>query len=404
MTDLLIIGGGAAGLSAAVTAKSLGDSVLVLERMDRVGKKILATGNGRCNLMNTGHPVYPGGYDFANRVLAHAGAEYQKRFWAALGLFLREEDAGRVYPFTSQASTVLDTLRFTLEKEIRTGISIREIRKIPHGWEASDGQQVFQGKRILVAGGGCAQEKLGSDGSCIKLLEHLGYASSRVRPALTQIETEMKPIRGLEGIRIKAKVRALVKGKCVHSERGEVLFTSYGLSGVCIMQSARYVDEQNACISLHLYDGTGFNRDEMRNALALRLRSLSNDAPAERLLTGFLPPRVSHAVFLSANIPCRQAGELMKNHIEVLLNTMEDFRIPVIRLKGFEHAQVTRGGIHTDQFSDETMESLKDSGLYAAGEVLDVDGDCGGFNLMFAFAGGILAGKNGRRAPWEEGL
>ena len=380
MTDLLIIGGGAAGLAAAVTAKSLGDTVLVLERMDRVGNH--------------------DGNEFANRVLSHAGPEMQKQFWRSLGLFLREEEAGRVYPVTAQASTVLDVLRFPLEKDILTGITIRRIRKNGNAWEADDGKQVFKARRIFLAGGGCAQEKLGSDGSCIRILQQMGYPSSPLRPALTQIETDIRPIRGLEGIRIKAKVTAFAGGRPVHSERGEVLFTSYGLSGVCVMQCARYVDEKGTEISLHLYDVLGFHEEEMR--AELERRAVQNRSyPAERLLTGIVPPRVGHAVFLAAGVHAVQMKDISDEMMNRILQTMGDFRIQVKGLKGMESAQVTRGGISTEFFSDRTLESKKDPGLFAGGEMLDVDGDCGGFNLMFAFGCGILAGKNGRITAWE---
>lgn len=400
MTDFLIIGGGAAGLAAAVTAKSLGDTVLVLERLDRVGKKILATGNGRCNLMNTGNLCYPGGNEFASRVLAHAGPEMQKKFWRSLGLFLREEDGGRVYPVTGQASTVLDVLRFPVEKDILTGTTVQSIRKVGNLWEAYDGHQAFQGRRLLVAGGGCAQDKLGSDGSCIRLLQKIGYDVSPLRPALTQIETDTRPIRGLEGIRIKAKVTSMTGGRPVHSERGEVLFTAYGLSGVCVMQSARYVDQSDAEISLHLYDLLGLDDTEMLEELTRRVHQ-NPFFPAERLLTGILPPRVGHAVFVSAGVHAEYMNDLTEEMIRRILQKMRDYRIPVKQLKGMDNAQVTRGGIRTEYFSDLTLESRKDPGLYAGGEMLDVDGDCGGFNLMFAFACGILAGKNGRIASWE---
>lgn len=169
MGSVLVIGGGAAGLAAAIAAAECGDTVTVAEKMDRVGKKILATGNGRCNLMNTGAPRYPGNAAFAADVLSHCGAEAQKAFWEHLGLRLRQEEAGRVYPVSSQASSVLDALRLqltALHVRVVTGVSITALHRENDGWTAlsADGQQ-FRANRVIISGGGCAQPKLGSDGS-----------------------------------------------------------------------------------------------------------------------------------------------------------------------------------------------------------------------------------------------
>ena len=415
MTDLLIVGGGAAGLAAAVTARALGDRVQVLERMDRVGKKLLATGNGRCNLMNVGPLSYPGGETFARHVLTNVPPQAQKCFWRYLGLFLREEEGGRVYPVTGQASTVLDVLRFHLEDAgrtgnaggcISTGVHVRSIRPHQGVWEATDGHTIWQGKRILICGGGACQPKLGSDGSCVRMLEQMGYASSPLRPALTQLETQLDPIRGLEGIRVRAIVRAVHSGTVLHEERGEVLFTAYGLSGVCVMQLSRYVDRiDDAWLSLDLTASFGLDTASLRYELSRRLqRVMETEAKVipERFLSGLLVPRLAQAAFRLAWPGRRGIEYLSERDIDRLVWVMTDFRVPVLRLKGMDSAQITRGGIRTEAFSPDTMESVRDRGLYAAGEVLDVDGDCGGFNLMFAFAGGILAGKNGRKAPWED--
>ncbi|MBR2288209.1 MAG: aminoacetone oxidase family FAD-binding enzyme [Clostridia bacterium] len=400
MGKVIIIGGGAAGLACAVTASRLGDDVTVLERMDRVGKKILATGNGRCNLMNLHAPVYPGGEAFARQVLQAMPTEKQIRFWHSLGLFLREEADGRVYPVTGQASTVLDALRFGFRGETVTGQEV--IRLLPgKKWQVQTGDRVFSADRVVVTGGGCAQPALGSNGSCVRLLKSLGYGATALLPALTQLTADKDVIRGLEGIRIRCLVRVMEGEREIHRERGEVLFTAYGLSGVCIMHCARYADVLGRSISLHLYDALSMSEENMLGYLKGRQAQLG-EAPAERLLTGFLVPRLAQAVVRYAIPECKSVADVKDKELVRLVRALGDFRIGIRGIKGFDSAQVTRGGVDPTPFDPSTMASALHHGLHAAGEVLDVDGDCGGYNLMFAFASGILAGKNGRKASWEE--
>lgn len=243
MLDTLVIGGGAAGMAAAIAAGMCGERTLVIERMDRVGKKLLATGNGRCNLMNTGSLRYPGGAALAEAVLSRCGAAEQTAFWSHWGLSLRTEDGGRVYPASGQASTVLDTLRLAMDAtgaETVTGTAVTGIRYDAGLFTVASGSQSWQARRVIVAGGGCAQPKLGSDGSAWGLLEPFGHELLSPRPSLTQIITDPAPIRGLSGIRARCRVAVLHGGKTLHEESGELLFTDYGVSGVCVMQCARW--------------------------------------------------------------------------------------------------------------------------------------------------------------------
>ena len=396
-----VIGGGAAGLAAAIAAAECGDRVIVLERMDRVGKKLLATGNGRCNLMNTGELRYHGDEAFAGHVLRLCGAKEQSRFWRGHGLFLREEEAGRVYPLTGQASTVLDTLRFTLEKlgiEVRTNARVTKLSQSKGSWLVSTENGEIPCGRVIVAGGGKAQPKLGSDGSAYALLESFGHRLVRPKPALTQIETETAPIRGLTGIRIRAEAAVLRGDECLRRERGELLFTDYGISGICAMQCAAYIT-QGTEISVNLLPGMS-DENEIENDLRRR-RNLWLGQPAERVFCGLLVPRLAERVAEAAGVKLkdRKADALRDEEIRKLTRVLRDFRLRPTGIKGFENAQVTAGGIGTEDFDPATMESRLAPGLHAAGEVLNVDGDCGGYNLMFAFGSGILAGLNGRKRP-----
>lgn len=406
MGSVLVIGGGAAGLAAAIAAAECGDTVTVAEKMDRVGKKILATGNGRCNLMNTGAPRYPGNAAFAADVLSHCGAEAQKAFWEHLGLRLRQEEAGRVYPVSSQASSVLDALRLqltALHVRVVTGVSITALQRENDGWTAlsADGQQ-FRANRVIISGGGCAQPKLGSDGSALRLLTNLGCPATPFAPALTQIITDSTPIKGLSGIRVKAQVAVIDRKSVLHEEDGELLFADYGVSGVCVMQCARYAKDGRV-LRVSLVKGMGFaDAGDFRRELHHRRKNWAQRPMAE-LLTGLCVPRLSAALMRQADWRVTESslcGQMTADMAERLTKTADAWLLPIRGVKGFESAQVASGGASVADFDPATLQNRRLPGLYAAGEVLDVDGDCGGFNLMFAFGSGILAGLDGRNAPW----
>ncbi|MBE5809547.1 MAG: aminoacetone oxidase family FAD-binding enzyme [Clostridiales bacterium] len=405
MGTVIIIGGGAAGLAAAIAAAECGDGVTILERMDRVGKKILATGNGRCNLMNTGEWRFPGGSALACAVLDRCGVVEQTRFWEHIGLRMRQEDGGRVYPVSGMASTVLDALRFSAEAlgvEILTGVHVSGVFKARHGWTVMAGEDKWKADRVIVAGGGCAQPKLGSDGSAWSLLTTLGHKMVEARPALTQIVTDTAPIKGLSGVRARTSVTITNGHMEKYAESGELLFADYGVTGVCVMQCARYAAPEDT-LHINLIRAMGIDSaDEMRKELDRR-RGEWGMRPQSDLFTGLCVPKLAQAIFQAAGLQCSQrftCGELSSAAIDRLVAAAEDFKLNIRGVKGFDSAQVTAGGISTGAFKPETMESLLAPGVHAAGEVLDVDGDCGGFNLMFAFGSGILAGLNGRETPW----
>ncbi len=400
MAEIVIIGGGASGMAAAIEAARCGDRVTLLERMDRVGKKLLATGNGRCNLMNVGAWRYPGGAGFAGEVLKQCDAQAQQRFWHELGLHLRTEEGGRVYPVSGQASSVLDTLRIAMERarvRVETGVHVDSIRREKGGWTVVAGEKRYRGERVIVCGGGCAQPKMGSDGSCYGLLRSQGHRIITPQPCLTQILTDTSAIRGLSGIRVKATIRVMHQQKLLHEESGEALFADYGMSGVCVMQCARYA-YPGCMLALDLLAGMGFASAEKMEAELLRRKAQWSALPMEQLMTGLCVPRLTLALCAAAGIRCkdRTVGTLTRQEASMLAKVTGGWLLPVKGVKGFESAQVARGGADCREFDPATMVSRLAPGLHAAGEVLDVDGDCGGFNLMFAFASGILAGRNGR--------
>ncbi len=406
MSSVIVIGGGAAGMAAAIAAAKCGDRVTLLERMDRVGRKILATGNGRCNLMNTGARRFPGGTALADAVLDRCGVMEQTLFWQQLGLRMRQEDGGRVYPVSGMASTVLDTLRFTLDAlgvETVTSVRVSGVFKARHGWTVMAGEQKWKADRVIVAGGGCAQPKLGSDGSTWQLLTGQGHTLVPPKPALTQVLTDTAAIKGLSGIRIRTDVWITHGKRTKYGESGELLFADYGVTGVCVMQCARYA-EAGDTLHINLVKALGFDSPaDFLRELHRRRGEWGKTRSQAELLTGLCVPKLAQALFAAAGISGVQhasCAQLTPAAIDRLADQAADFSLTVKGVKGFDSAQVTAGGVAADEFSPVTMESRLAPGLHAAGEVLDVDGDCGGFNLMFAFGSGILAGLNGRDFPW----
>jgi len=380
-----IIGAGAAGLAAAIEAARFGQTVTLYERMDRVGKKLLATGNGRCNLMNTGPLLYPVGQSFAEKAFEAFSPKDLRLFFESLGLGLREEAEGRVYPATGQAATVLNVLLNGLKRAgIEPLCGVKVSRVIPsNGGYLVDG--VFFDK-VILASGGCAQPKLGSDGSGLDILKTLGHTVTAFSPCLTAMETDAAAIRGLSGLRIKADIRLEKSGRVLNAQSGEVLFADYGISGVCVMQlSAHYEKDAVAVLDLR----RAMNIDEDAFSFFKKRQALLTSLAAKDFLTGLFATPLCSLLLKRAEV-----SDLSDDALLRLADLVTAFSLPVLKLKGFEQAQLAKGGASLDEFSPSTMASKRLKGLYAVGELLDVAGDCGGFNLMFAFASGIIAARH----------
>lgn len=400
--DFAVIGGGAAGMAAAVSASACGDKVIVIEKSNALGKKILASGNGRCNLMNTGDLQYFGDPVFAGEVLEEYTQEDLIRYWNSLGIRLCEENGGRMYPCTFHSATVTDAYKIRLKAdgtEILLQTPVKSIGKTdPNCFSIRTDKGSYRTKRILIACGGPSKPNLGGTDDGTDFLLKFGHSIIPVRPALCPLTTEKKCISGLSGIRVKCRViLESSKGESILQEEGEVLFTEEGISGICIMQTARFA-EPGCRIVLDL-TGKIFSEDEQLTEALIRRQNEIPDFPPETLLYGILVPRLSFAVMKQAGITMknRQAGDLSEHEIRTIALKCRRYILTVTGNRGLEEAQVSAGGADCSEFSPETMESRLIPGLHAAGEVLNVDGDCGGYNLMFATASGILAGLNGRR-------
>ena len=397
-----IIGAGASGMAAALAAaEQPGVQVLLLERQARVGKKLSATGNGRCNLTNT-HAL-EGGYHgddaaFADTALrAHSPAETLEWF-ASLGLYTVAEDSGRVYPYSDQANSVVDVLRFALEKpnvELICGVEVEKIRKTPEGFRLDTAEEAFFVDRVIIACGGLAGTKLGGTMSGYKLLRSLGHRCTKLRPTLVQLKSNWKGCAGLKGVRANCHAAIYHNGTLHAGSRGEIQFTEHGLSGPVMFEVSRDACQGGGEWVCRLDLLPDWNADRLRGELDRRRNS---NWLAEDLLTGILHNRLGRvltaAVGIKGQKPIRTLSDF---ELDGVCEAVKGFEVSLTEPLGMDSAQVTAGGIVTGEFDPATMESRLVPGLYACGEVLDIDGDCGGYNLQWAWSSGRVAGEHAGR-------
>ncbi len=392
-----IIGGGASGMAAALRAASrLENEVLLFERQSRVGRKLLSTGNGRCNLTNTNLDLsnYHGDSpDFAKFALDSFPVDDTLRWFENLGLYTVTEPTGRVYPYSDQANSVLDVLRFALKRSgvrILTDFEVTKARKIDEGFlvESKNGQYLCD--RLIIACGGLAGTKLGGTMSGYQLLRSFGHHATKLRPALVQLKSGWQGCASLKGVRANCHAAIYHNGELYFESTGELQFTQYGLSGPVIFEISRDACQGSGEWVCKLDFLPGISEKQLEHNLR---RRQAHELPAEDFLTGILHNRLGRILMQAAQIRGdRPASELTNMEIHDLCEVIKGFEVPLTETLGMDSAQVTAGGILTAEFDPETMESRLVPGLYACGEVLDIDGDCGGYNLQWAWSSGALAG------------
>ena len=392
-----IIGGGASGMAAALEAsKNKNAQVVLFERQARLGKKLQATGNGRCNLtnINAGGGSYHGqAADFAEYALSQITPEVTLDWFSRLGLLTVTEATGRVYPYSDQANSVVDVLRFALEKpniRLILGAEVGRIQKSGQGFLVSANDETVTCDKIIIACGGLAGTKLGGSMAGYKLLAKFGHRSTKLRPALVQLKTGWSGIASLKGVRANCHVQILKDGDLHSESTGEVQFTDYGLSGPVIFETSRDACYGSGEWTARLDFLPQWEEGQLLHALSERSCSL----PADELLTGILHNRLGRVLTRAAGVSTGVAGELTQDELTAVCRTVKAFEISLTEPMGMDSAQVTAGGVLTADFVPSTMESRLVPGLYACGEVLDIDGDCGGYNLQWAWSSGILAGRS----------
>ncbi len=394
--DILIVGAGASGLAAAIQAKRTNSnkSVAVLEQLPRVGKKILATGNGRCNLgnLNADSHAYTNSA-FASGALQKYNAKSLIDFFESMGLFTRADSEGRLYPLSNTAASVLDALRFECE---RLGVKFfceckaDEIKK-ENGIFKINSQ--YAAKNVIVACGGKSSPSQGSDGSGYPLLKAFGHSITALSPALVQLVTDTAKIKALKGVRASARLSLSTGGEA----KGEILFTDYGVSGIAAMDLSRFVrPNEKAFITIDLLPDFDVKRAK---SAVLATAARNPELGCEYLLGGLVPKALGTAVIKAAlGFLPKTAKEITEESAKKIALELKNFTLTLKGTKSFNDAQITKGGADVRQFDGSTMMSKRIDGLFACGEILDVDGACGGFNLAWAFSSGRLAGESAAKA------
>ena len=398
--EIVVVGGGASGLIAAIEAAGRG-RVTVIERCARVGRKLAVTGNGRCNLTNlrlTAKNYHGEDRDFPRPALEAFPARDTLAFFRKLGLVTVAEPSGRVYPHSDQAGSVVDVLRFAaLERgvDVLCGVCVREIRREGQGFRVICEDRELTCRYVIVAAGGAAGVRAGGSDLGYRLLEGLGHTRTAIYPSLVQLKTENAFTRPLKGVRAQASVEVISRGAVAAASRGEVQFTDFGVSGPAIFEISRAaVTAPEPLLRLDLMPSlTG---EELLEILLSRRETGLN---GEDLLTGILHNKLGRTVVTHLGLPLnRPLSQMSRRDMERVAQAVKRTELRVTGNLGMEGAQVTAGGIRTGEFDPRTLESRLVPGLFACGEVLDVDGDCGGYNLQWAWASGRLAGRLGARS------
>ena len=400
--SVLIIGGGASGIFAAIISARRGLQVILIEQKEKIGKKLLATGNGRCNLTNAF--MEPSCYrstdlEKAFQVIETFGAKETLTFFSELGLICRAKD-GYYYPRTMQASSVLDVLRMELE---RLGVSIvtetkaTSIAYTDKMFKVHTTQKTFSVQAVILAAGAKASEALGSDGSGYHFTQTFGHSLVTPVPALVPLIGKGEYFKHLKGIRTQATVHAMVDGKEVAVDTGEMQWTQYGISGIPIFQISRFLSYaliQNKKAEVEIDFLPELEEREILDIFQ-KCHLKFTEEKVDSFFTGIFHKRIGETILKQSGIASsRCIKSLTVTELKKLVNDCKRFKVTIIDTKGFGQAQVCAGGVPLHEVQLCTMESKLVKNLYLTGEILDVDGICGGYNLQWAWATGYLAGKH----------
>lgn len=391
--SVAIVGGGASGLCAAAQVKysSPETDVTVFERLPKIAKKILATGNGRCNFANEdlAPKHFYGDTSFLRAVLTSPYADTENHF-RSLGVLSHHED-GRIYPRSQQALTIQKALIDEMSNfnvKIRTDTPVTNIEKFKTGFLVNC--EYFDA--VVVSGGGKASPVHGSNGSCYNLLKSLGHSLTPIYPALCGLVTDEKDLNSLKGVRAQCSVSLYYRNSLLGEEIGEVQFNDKSISGIPVMNLSHLCADKNGLYAV-LDFCPEFDKTELKEHINLIKRTTPKKELAD-VLCGIVNFKIGVVLAKRLKIDSHTTlGNISREKVEIICDTLKSFNVKIRGTKGFENAQITRGGIKTDEVNPKNMMSEKLPGLFICGEILDIHGDCGGYNLHLAWTTGRIAGN-----------
>ena len=398
--DAIIIGAGASGLICAIAAKEHNPKlrVAIIEKNDRVGKKLLATGNGRCNLtnINISAELYVGSFrPQAEKLFARRDSAFLTEYFAKLGLLTVADSEGRVYPYSNQASSVLDVLRFGCEHlgvEVFCGETICSLKKQGEGFSIRTKEHDFSCGKLVLACGSKAAPKLGGSAVGTDILKNLGHSVIPFSPALCPLSVLSDLLRSLKGLRARGTVSLLRGSQTIRTERGEIQFAEAALSGICVFNLSLYA-KQGDRIAADFFPDIS---DKELYVVLNRNKALFSSLPSDNLMTGLLQKRLAQVILKSAGLRdfSKQCRELNDSELVRIARQCKNMQFEISGKAGFEQAQCALGGVAGSEIDGTTMMSKRVKNLFVCGEAIDLCGECGGFNLHFAFVSGITAGEN----------
>lgn len=400
---VIVVGGGASGLVSAIFASMNGNEVTILERNSFCGKKILVTGNGKCNYWNVDQDIshyHSTNLELLSKIVTPEIQEKVLAFFDTLGIVPKIKN-GYYYPYSNQATSIQTALILQAQLsgvKFVNNVYVQSITKENNIYNIETSNGIFLADRVIMATGSKASPKTGSDGNGYNLITRLGHSIIKPLPALVQLNGDGKHFKDWAGIRQDVTVRLIEDDHFVREETGEIILTDYGISGICVMQLSRMVAKgleanKSECILINFVPWLTSNENEFIEWMNVRTKRVKRRT-VRQLLDGILNYKLVNLMVKESKIDSdSQWQELNANSKLLLAKNIVSFEQKIISTHTFDKAQVCSGGVPLTEINPHTMESLKNKGLYIIGELLDVDGDCGGYNLGFAWISGILAGN-----------
>ena len=407
--NIVIVGGGASGVATAIFAKrkNPNNEVIILEKNDKICKKVLISGNGRCNLLNKNLDINKYHTEYFNNtkeIIENVFKKFDNKkilnFFENLGILFKEEKDGKFYPITDSANSIVNVLLYELEKlniKVFLNTAVKDIKKDNNIFIIKTNNDIFSTDKVVISTGGCAYPQIGTTGDGYIFAERFNHKIIKPFPSVVPLIIDCKYLKKISGIKFSGNAKIIFNNQIIKENRGDILFTDYGISGSAIISISRYATELlNKNIKNKLFLSIDFlpNLDEEKlQKHIINIKNINKEKDIKFLLLGLINPKLIDYIFLDRVDLNKKLTDLNIGDIKLIVDVLKNTKYKIIGSKDFHFAQVTAGGINLKEINN-NLESKKVNGLFFTGEVLDVDGDCGGFNLVWAFASGAVVGDS----------